>query len=76
MRVVLRIDKYWPEGLSLEQAEAELKEMGIPLNRRSLGLIRRSGTDRGDYATPYKLAAYLSKKTKKKITAADLLVED
>lgn len=72
-RVTLNIKGYWPEGLSLESAAEEMKTLGMPLNRLSLGSIRRGGTERGDYLTPFKLAAYLSHKTGKKITAMDLL---
>ena len=71
MKVTLNIAPFWPEGLSLERAEQEMREMGLPLNRRSLSAIRK-GTEKGDWATPFKLARYLSKKTGKTIEAQEL----
>lgn len=71
MKVRLDIEPFWPKGLSLEQAEKELKEMGLPLNRRSISAIRK-GTEKGDWATPFKLARYLSKKVGKEIQPQDL----
>ncbi len=70
MKVKLDIEPFWPKGLSLEQAERELREMGS-LNRRSISAIRK-GTEKGDWATPYKLARYLSKKEGKEIQPQDL----
>ena len=71
MKVKLNIEPFWPKGLSLEQAERELKEMGLSLNRRSISAIRK-GTEKGDWATPYKLARYLSLKVGKEIQPQDL----
>ncbi len=71
MKVKLDIEPYWPKGLSLEQAERELKEMGLPLNRRSISAIRK-GTEKGDWATPFKLARYLSTKVGREIQPQDL----
>lgn len=71
MKVTLDIAPFWPKGLSLEQAERELREMGLPLNRRSISAIRK-GTEKGDWATPYKLARYLSEKVGKEIQPQDL----
>lgn len=71
MKVTLDLTPFWPKGLSLEQAEKELKEMGLPLNRRSISAIRK-GTEKGDWATPFKLARYLSVKLGKKIDPQDL----
>lgn len=45
--------------------------MGLPLNRRSISAIRK-GTEKGDWATPFKLARYLSKKVGKEIQPQDL----
>lgn len=72
MKVLLDIKPFWPKGLSLEQAEAELGLAGLRLNRRSLGSIRK-GTEKGDWATLIKLSRYLSEKTGKVITINDLL---
>ncbi len=71
VKVTLNIEPFWPEGLSLEKAEEEMKAMGLPLNRRSLSAIRK-GTEKGDWATPFKLARYLSKKVGKEICPQDL----
>lgn len=71
MKVKLDIEPYWPKGLSLEQAERELKEMGLSLNRRSISAIRK-GTEKGDWATPFKLARYLSTKVGREIQPQDL----
>ncbi|HEY9748434.1 MAG TPA: hypothetical protein V6C63_07140 [Allocoleopsis sp.] len=74
MKVTLCIKDYWPDGLSLEKAEEELKARGLDFNRRSLGVLRGRGTKKGEWVTPFKLAKYLSEKTGKKITAMDLLI--
>lgn len=71
MKVTLDITPFWPKGLSLEQAERELREMGLSLNRRSISAIRK-GTEKGDWSTPYKLARYLSTKVGKEIQPQDL----
>lgn len=71
MKVKLDIEPFWPKGLSLEQAERELREMGLSLNRRSISAIRK-GTEKGDWSTPYKLARYLSKKVGREIQPQEL----
>jgi hypothetical protein len=71
VKVTLNIEPFWPKGLSLEKAEEEMRAMGLPLNRRSLSAIRK-GTEKGDWATPFKIARYLSFKVGREIQAVEL----
>ena len=74
MKYCLTINKFWPEGLSHQKASDEMAEMGIRLTRLSIGNILRNQPTSGDYATPFKLAKYLSWKLGREIGITDLLV--
>jgi len=50
MRVRLKVDQYWPEGLTIE---ALAQQLGM--NRRAVGALKR-GTYRGEWTTLVKLS--------------------
>ena len=74
MKYCLRINEFWPKGLSQDQAAEEMNEMGIGLLRGTIGNVLRNKPIRGDYATPFKFAKYLSWKLGREIAITDLLV--
>lgn len=74
MKYCLRIDEFWPEGLSHQKASDEMKEMGIGLTRGTIGHVIRNRPTNGEYSTPFKLAKYLSWKLEREISVTDLLV--
>ncbi|MDJ0599042.1 MAG: hypothetical protein QNJ37_09420 [Crocosphaera sp.] len=67
MKVVLDVNKLWPENLTIAQAAQDLK-----MNPRSLTTIKK-GTERGNWETLVKLSRYFSGIYQREIPLEELL---
>ena len=65
-KVKLNIIPFWPENLTITQAAEDLE-----MNPRSLTTIRK-GTERGEWATLFKLVDYFSEKVGRPIALEEL----
>ena len=65
-KVKLNILPFWPEDLTVTQAAEDLA-----MNPRSLTAIRK-GTERGEWATLFKLVDYFSEKAGRQLALEEL----